>query len=49
MADPARNGTLSPLRELMRIEDADHFSYEYYERHGGKEMLAIRLDYTRSR
>jgi hypothetical protein len=49
MADPARSGTLSPLREVMRIQDADHFSYEYYERHGGKEMLAVRLDYTRSR
>jgi hypothetical protein len=34
---------------MMRIQDADHFSYEYYERHGGKETLAVRLDYTRSR
>lgn len=49
MADPARSGTLSPLREMMRIQDADHFSYGYYERHGGKETLAVRLDYTRSR
>lgn len=36
-----------PVRELMRIADNDHFVYEYYETRGGKEALAIRLQYTR--
>jgi hypothetical protein len=33
----------------MRVRDADHFTYEYYERHANKEMLAVRLEYTRTR
>jgi hypothetical protein len=45
--DPGRPGATRPLREEMRILDADHFSYAYYERHGGKETLAVMLEYTR--
>ena len=47
--DPAQGGTMSPLREVMQVRDADHFVYEYYERHGGREALIIRLQYTRAR
>lgn len=45
--DPARHGGTLPLREVMQVLDANHFSYAYYERHGGKEALAVRLEYTR--
>lgn len=47
MADPAQRGGSVPLREVMHVQDANHFSYEYYERHGGREALAVRLDYAR--
>jgi len=47
--DPKRSGAMSPLREVMHVVDVDHFTYEYYERHGETEMLAVRLEYTRMR
>jgi hypothetical protein len=37
-----------PVREVMTIFDHDHFKYEYYETHRGKEALTVRLEYTRS-
>ncbi|MEO8064559.1 MAG: hypothetical protein ABI821_17620 [Pseudomonadota bacterium] len=40
-------GDTNPLREVLRVRDDDHFSYEYFETHDGKESLAIRLEYTR--
>ena len=36
-----------PVREVMTIQDPDHFRYEYYETHAGKEALTVRLDYAR--
>lgn len=49
MADPAGKGTI-PVREVLRIADADHFTYEYFERHGGDgESLTVRLEYGRVR
>lgn len=45
--DPTRPGASLPLREVMQVRDADHFTYDYYERHAGKEALAVRLEYTR--
>lgn len=35
------------VREVLRIADADHFTYEYFEPRGGKEMLTVRLEYSR--
>ena len=49
MADPARKGTIQ-VREVLRVADADHFTYEYFERHGGAdEALTVRLEYSRVR
>lgn len=45
--DPHHPGATLPLREVMHVQDADHFTYEYYEHHEGREMLAVRLQYTR--
>jgi hypothetical protein len=42
-----KHGASVPVREVMRIADHDHFTYEFYETRGGKEALAIRLQYTR--
>lgn len=45
--DPAHPGQTSPLREVMRVQDADHVVFDYYERHAGQEMLMVRLEYAR--
>jgi hypothetical protein len=47
--DSTRPGTTFPLREVMSIRDDDHFTYDYYETHGGKEALVVALEYTRVR
>ncbi|KRE96791.1 hypothetical protein ASG87_15835 [Frateuria sp. Soil773] len=47
--DPAKSGATTPLRQVVHIQDADHFTSEYYERHGGREMLAVKLEYTRAK
>ena len=38
-----------PVREVMTLTDADHFRYDFYETHKGKETLAVRLNYARVR
>jgi hypothetical protein len=43
----ARPGTTMALREVMSIQDKDHFSYDYFETQDGKEAQAVRLEYTR--
>lgn len=43
----ARPGTTITLREVMSVQDKDHFSYDYYETLDGKETQAVRLEYTR--
>ena len=40
-------GVTVPVREVMTVTDPDHFRYDYYETHDGKEALTVRLDYTR--
>ena len=45
--DPKQGGATSPLREVLRVKDRGHFTYEYYERHDGAERLAVRLEYAR--
>jgi hypothetical protein len=35
------------VREVLRVADADHFTYEYFEPRDGKEMLTVRLEYSR--
>lgn len=48
MAGAGKDGASIPVREVMRVTDSNHFVYEYYENHDGKEALAIRLQYTRA-
>jgi hypothetical protein len=36
-----------PLRGELKVVDANHFVYDFYERHDGTEALAVRLDYLR--
>lgn len=37
-----------PLREVLRIVDDRHFTYEYYETRHDTESLAVRLEYSRA-
>lgn len=43
-----KDGTPVPVREVMHVDDDDHFLYQYYETRHGKEALAVNLEYTRS-
>jgi hypothetical protein len=45
---PDASGARVPLREVLQVIDADHFTFEYYERHGDREDLAVRLEYARA-
>jgi hypothetical protein len=38
-----------PLRQVIEVQDADHFTTRYYEQHDGSEMLAVKLEYSRVR
>jgi len=44
----SEQGETFPLREVMKVTDKNHFTYEYYETHGGKESLIVRLEYVRN-
>lgn len=37
-----------PVREVVHVVDRDHFTFEAYETHDGKEALIVRLEYTRA-
>ena len=43
----SEKGETFPLREVMKVADKNHFTYEYYETHSGKETLVVRLEYSR--
>ncbi|HWT51581.1 MAG TPA: DUF1579 family protein [Caulobacter sp.] len=47
--DPARPGATAPLREVMTVQDEDHFTYDYFETREGREFQAVRLEYARVR
>ena len=44
---PTAGEAAVPLRAELKVVDADHFTYDFYERHGGTEALAVRLEYTK--
>jgi hypothetical protein len=46
--DPAHPGTIAPLREVMSVQDDDHFTYDYFETREGREVQAVRLEYVRA-
>lgn len=47
MADPMANGAMVPIRQTIRIVDADHHVMEMFESHDGKEMRTLQIDYAR--
>jgi hypothetical protein len=44
---PASGDAAIPLRAELQVKDANHLTYDFYERHGDKETLAVRLEYAR--
>ena len=47
MADPMHPGTMMPVRETVRVVDADHHVMEMFEPKDGKEVRTMQLEYTR--
>lgn len=37
-----------PVREVVHVEDRDHFTFDAYETRNGREALIVRLEYTRA-
>lgn len=48
MADPMQPGKMLPIRETVRIVDADHQVMEMYEPKDGKEVKTMMIEYTRA-
>ncbi|MFC3550630.1 DUF1579 domain-containing protein [Lysobacter cavernae] len=49
MADAAQGGAKVPIRDVLRIVDDDHHTFEMYETRDGKEAKVMQLDYTRQK
>lgn len=47
MADPTKDGAMTRVRETMRVVDDDHHVMEMFEPRDGKEVLSMRIEYTR--
>ena len=47
MQDPARPGTLIPVREVVRITGPRSYVFEWHETRDGRERKAMQIDYTR--
>lgn len=49
MADPMKPGTMTPVREVVRVLDNDRHVMEFYETHDGQERKSMQIEYTRAR
>lgn len=47
MNDPMKPGTKTPVRIVEKIVDDNHFTFEWYETHDGKEAKTMTIEYTR--
>jgi hypothetical protein len=47
MDDPMAPKTKVPIRAVVRIADATHYAFEWYEKRGGKEQKTMQIDYTK--
>ncbi|GAB3337881.1 DUF1579 domain-containing protein [Marilutibacter aestuarii] len=46
--DPMAAGKMLPVRETLRIVDADHHVMDMYETHGGEERHTMRIEFSRA-
>lgn len=42
-------GMDTPIREVVKLTDKDHMTFEWYESHGGPEMKTMEINYTRKK
>jgi hypothetical protein len=42
-------GTKTKIREVIKVADKDHMSFEWYEDHGGQEAKTMEINYTRKK
>ena len=49
MDDPMNPGKITPVRQVYRWTDADHYVFEWYETHDGAERKSMEIKYTRAK
>jgi len=42
-------GMKMPVRELIKVTDKNHHTFEWYENRGGQEVKTLEIDYTRKK
>lgn len=42
-------GMKQNIREVLKVTDKNHMTFEWYETRGGQEMKTMQIDYTRSK
>jgi hypothetical protein len=42
-------GMKTPIREVIKITDKNHHTFEWYENRGGQEMKTLEINYTRKK
>ena len=42
-------GTKTKVREVIKLVDKDHHTFEWYEERGGQEVKTMEIDYTRTK
>ncbi len=47
MDDPMKAGSKVGVREVVRIVDPAHYTFEWHETHAGKEAKTMQIDYTK--
>ena len=47
MADYAKPGAQMSVRQVVHIVDPTHYTFEWYEMHGGKEAKTLQIDYSK--
>lgn len=47
MPDPMKPSTMLKVRQVIRIYDENHYGFDWYEFHDGKETRTMNIDYRR--
>jgi hypothetical protein len=42
-------GMKQKIREVVKVADNNHMSFEWYEDHGGKEAKTMEINYTKKK
>lgn len=47
MDDPMKAGAKIAVREVMHLTDPNHYAFEWYETHAGKEAKTMQIEYSK--